>query len=274
MNELTRILSIALLVAVGERGHAYGGAADLNPLGKYADRPTGDRASYQGWKPEWSAAFFKCARQPEIAPAIEAISNGKMTDLGPGRKWCPNSDVFKPPNTSLMLLMVLKEIGRPESDFREDAINNKSPNPPATGVLQIGPSDAEYYQCKGPDGNPIYDGRPYVRGEVHDARVTALKDGGNNVCCGLKIIATKILKNKKASLSGTDQEVLTSHWQVARDGKGGHGPQIRSDVNRACQLGAFNNPGSYFTVAEVEQARKITTFEVGTPVTGVGATTQ
>lgn len=261
-----RTLLLAFLFASASARAAVG---DFNPVGKYGNTAKEGTPfkldPVSNWKPEWSEAYFKCADQiPEAKDMFNKISNGSVSDIGPGKPWCPNSDVFKPENTRLFKLASFKELAKYESTPKLDqtAMNVNSPNPPAVGLFQIGPSDVEMYKCKTPDGKPMYTGASYNKAAYRskanadkDPRVKMLKEGSNNICCALKI-AAKQAKKQNVFAEGK-KGILGSFWEPARVQKsdGARGEQLRAKVNNICQDIGQNS--SYFTAAEREASRKV-----------------
>jgi hypothetical protein len=240
-------------------GRSYGGT-NLANVGM-----GGAGAAISQWKQEWSDAYFQCAEKiPEAKEMFDKMSNGEVSDLGPGRPWCSNSDVFRPENIRLFQLATLKHLAKPESGYRPEAMNPNSPNPPAVGLFQIGPSDVEFHKCEGPDGKKLYTGAKYQRGNNRDPRVTALKDPKNNVCCALKIAARVALNKWKGAGKGKSGKlvfaegrtgIMGKFWEPMRvqASKGAKGEQMRAEINKTCD--SFTAGGT-FTTADVDQARR------------------
>lgn len=273
------LLLLAISLATTAASAAIG---DYDPTGKYGNAAGGKTPfkldPVSAWKPEWSEAFFKCAEQmPEAKQMFDKISNGEVSDIGPGKPWCPNSDVFKPANTRLLKLGTFKELAKMESTPRlnQEAMNVNSPNPPAVGLFQIGPSDVEMYKCKTPDGKPMYTGAKYNRAAYRsksnadrDPRVQMLKDGRNNICCAMKIAAKQ---SKKQNVFAEGKKgIMGAFWEPARvqNSKGARGNELRAKVNNICQDIGQNS--SYFTAAEKEASRRLPASSPNSQVASVG----
>lgn len=256
---LVQLTVFSFLVGSSELAWGYA-VAELDPTGKYGSGKS-ENTSFSGWKEEWSQAFFKCAEIPSIKPYFNKISSGDVKDIGPGKNWCTNSDVYKPANTRLFQLVTFKFLAQPESGYSETKTNSKSPNPPATGLFQIGPSDVEAHKCVTPENKPMYTGRPYIRGRLNDPRVTMLKDGKNNICCALKIAADEALgQNKKHGdvFASGKHGIMGRFWEPMRvqNTKAAQGEKMKDLINQACR-DSLGKPGQYFTVAEVEKSRMV-----------------
>lgn len=263
MNFIKAVL-IFTLIAAGSNALAYAPPGDVNPVGKYADPgfnlPTTAAGRPAGWKPQWSEAFFKCAaRMPEAQAYFKKMSNGEISDVGSGKSWCPVSEVYRPENTRLFQLLTFMRLAKPESGYKESATNPKSPNPPAVGLFQIGPSDVENHKCTTPEGKPMYTGTKYRRGAMSDSRVAMLKKGENNICCALKIAAKTGLSGKgKGTFATNNKGAMGQFWEPMRvqKSKGAMGEKLRSQINSDCKK-AMTQPDRFFTAAEVSGARRM-----------------
>lgn len=258
---LNRIAILASACLALNAVPALAALGELNPSGRYNGQ------SYEldmvgqtvpQWKKEWSEAFFKCAELPEVKEMYDKMSNGEFKDIGPGKAWCQNSDAFKPGNVRLMHLGILKHLAGFESGYRDHAINPKSPNPPATGLFQMGPSDVEDAQCVTPEGKPIFNGQKYRRGKTDDPRVIALKDPRNNICCAMQIAAKKTKRTKGDLYLATGKKgVMGYFWEPMRDQRssGARYQEMQTKVAGTCEQ--IGNPGGTFSTAEVEASRRV-----------------
>lgn len=248
---------------------AFAAVGAYNPVGNYGNA-AGGKTPFKldppgKWKPEWSEAFFKCANDnPDAQKMFDKMANGEVQDLGPGKNWCPQSEVvFKRDKTPLFQLAFAKELSKMESTLNPEIMNSKSPNPPAVGLFQIGPSDVEMYRCKTPEGKPMYTGAKYNRVAMRnkatsdkDPRVKMLKDGRNNVCCMVQIAA--YWSKKKNVFALKKDGIVGKFWEPARvqNTKGARGGELASKVNNICTAMAGSDM-SYFTSAELEASRRV-----------------
>lgn len=217
-----------------------------------------------GWKPEWSEAFFKCVEQnPDAKALFKRLSDGEFSDVGAGKKWCSNSDVFRPSNALLMGLGTLKIAAGSESSYKPTDKNFRSPNPPAVGLFQIGPTDSQMVDCKGLNGERITKGKgkgsgqPSLKDLDREATIKALEDPGNNICCAVALAAYEAKKKKTPPLQfgSSIKSVFGRHWAVMREdgAKGSKGGDTAEKLQRACTT--IGQPNELFSAAEVDKAR-------------------
>jgi hypothetical protein len=264
---------MSLILFIYGHGAAAAMHGAMSPLGARGSNPDlagtsgGAGAGIPQWKEEWSQAYFKCAEMPEVKEYFKKISNGEVSDIGPGKPWCSNSDVYRPENTSLFQLGTFKILAKPESGYRPEAMNPNSPNPPAVGLFQIGPTDVAFHKCRTPDGQDMNQGGK-------QGAIQSLKKPENNVCCALQIaarVAADKWKVGKSQSSGKlvfadgKKGTMGGFWEPMRvqNSKGAKGEQMRSEINtKVCS--SFNAGGT-FTTAELSGARR-------SPASGGGST--
>ncbi len=248
--------------------------AGLDPLG-------GRSGLVAGWKPEWSTAFFECwdklpnavvtkdgdqsgnGGTTRVGPMLEQKIQIGLDDVGPGKPWCDSQGALDNPyQIKLFYLSILKSLAAKECSFNPNASNPKSPNPPAMGLFQMGPTDVKAWGCEKPDGS----GPPST---------ADLRDPKTNICCALKIadgLAKKgaggDVKDTRVLASGKDG-ILGAFWQPVREGIGlgggsdGNGKingtensnDIKKFVNGACRTLAGSGSGPEFTEEEITRAK-------------------
>lgn len=209
--------------------------------------PTGKNGSAGGeWDPKWSEAFFKCwdkyaaqGSSGENAGKIEEAFKKGLKDVGPNKEWCPVSGALEEPyQVKLFQLATLKELCKPESSCKPEAVNPHGATARAIGLFQIGANDAQSHKCKGPEGQSI-------------SSEDDLKKAENNICCQIQIESniaggkTQKAEDQNTFASGKNG-LMGAFWQPMRQGTGGDGAggsvndtansdKIKKGVNEACQ---------------------------------------
>jgi hypothetical protein len=230
------ITRLVLLVLSFASTTALAQAGSYNPVGNYNKAPG-------GWDQSWSDAYFKCAKKPESKKLFAKMSSGQVKDIGSHGKWCQNSDVYEPKNSGLFVLNLMKRLFKKESSYNPAAINNKSPNPPAVGLGQIGPKDAKQWKCTGPDGKTI-------------SSAEDLKNPENNICCALAI-ASGVSEKGEDKIGDGKKGIFASFWEPARvqNTAGAKGEELAKETNDDCR--DLGRAGGVTTQKDLQQANEI-----------------
>ena len=241
-----------------------------NPTGKFGD-------AGQEWDPSWSDSFFKCWEAQKAGGSgdsaiVDSFKKG-LSDVGPGKNWCPAAKLEDSKDIKLMMLATLKSLCKPESSCNPNSVNPNGTNEPAIGLFQIGVEDAtKKHHCKDEHGTAI-------------SGAGDLKDPKKNICCALQIANDvadgKGSNNDGAKDSGTKGKdnsafatgkngIMAAFWQPMREGSSSGGGSdgkgtvdnsknreaIQKDVNESCKAiaaGGYSAQGN-LTSQEFSQA--------------------
>lgn len=111
-------------------------------------------------------------------------------------RWCPAYADAEPAQREAFWVGLLSALAKHESTYKQTAVNS---NGKWFGLLQISPATARGYQCRAGTG-------------------TALKDGGENVSCAIRIMSVTVPRDGVIATKDSRWRGVAADWGPMRVG--------------------------------------------------------